>query len=32
VTFRVNKTTGKLVPTGQIVRVGSPVTIVFAGA
>jgi 6-phosphogluconolactonase (cycloisomerase 2 family) len=32
VTFRVNKTTGKLAPTGQIVKVGSPVTIVFAGA
>ena len=32
VTFRVNKATGKLAPTGQIVKVGSPVTIVFAGA
>jgi 6-phosphogluconolactonase (cycloisomerase 2 family) len=32
VTFRVNKTTGKLTPTGQIVKVRSPVTIVFAGA
>jgi hypothetical protein len=28
----VNKTTGKLAPTGQIVKVGSPVTIVFAAA
>lgn len=32
VTFRVNKTTGKVAPTGQVVNVGSPVTIVFAGA
>jgi 6-phosphogluconolactonase (cycloisomerase 2 family) len=32
VTFRVNQTTGKLAPTGQIVKVGSPVTIAFAAA
>jgi 6-phosphogluconolactonase (cycloisomerase 2 family) len=32
VTFRVNKATGKLAPTGQVIKVGSPVTIVFAGA
>jgi 6-phosphogluconolactonase len=32
VKFRINKTTGKLAPPGQIVKVGSPVTIVFAAA
>jgi hypothetical protein len=32
VTYRVNKTTGKLMPIGPIVKVGGPVTIVFAGA
>jgi 6-phosphogluconolactonase (cycloisomerase 2 family) len=29
VTFRVDQATGKLVPTGQVVKAGSPVTIVF---
>jgi 6-phosphogluconolactonase (cycloisomerase 2 family) len=29
-TFRVDQTTGELTPTGQIVRTGSPVSIVFA--
>ncbi len=32
VTFHVNKTTGKLTSTGQVVKVGTPVTIVFAAA
>src|SRR5215831_2884023 len=31
VTFRVDKTTGRLAPTGQVVKNASPVTIVFAG-
>ncbi len=30
VTFRVDQTTGGLTPTGQIIRTGSPVSIVFA--
>jgi 6-phosphogluconolactonase len=29
VMFRVNQTTGKLTPTGEIVKVASPSTIVF---
>jgi 6-phosphogluconolactonase len=32
VTFRVNQRNGRLSPTGQIVKVGSPCTIVFTGA
>ena len=32
VTFRVNQRNGRLTPTGQIVKVGSPCTIVFARA
>jgi 6-phosphogluconolactonase (cycloisomerase 2 family) len=32
VTFRVNQRNGRLTPTGQIVKVGSPCTIVFTGA
>jgi 6-phosphogluconolactonase (cycloisomerase 2 family) len=32
VTFRVDQATGKLTATGQIIKVGSPVSIVFAGA
>jgi 6-phosphogluconolactonase len=32
VTFRINQATGRLAPTSQIVKVGSPVSIVFAGA
>ncbi len=31
VTFRVDAGSGKLTPTGQVVKTGSPVTIVFAG-
>jgi len=31
VTFRVDKTTGRLAPTGQVIKNASPVTIVFAG-
>jgi 6-phosphogluconolactonase len=31
VTFRVDSSSGKLTPTGQVVKSGSPVTIVFAG-
>ena len=31
VTFRVDATTGKLTPTGQVIQNASPVTIVFAG-
>jgi 6-phosphogluconolactonase len=31
VTFKVDAASGKLTPTGQVVRNGSPVTIVFAG-
>jgi 6-phosphogluconolactonase len=31
VTFRVDRTSGKLTPTGQVIKNGSPVTIVFAG-
>jgi 6-phosphogluconolactonase len=31
VTFRVDASSGKLTPTGQVVKAGSPVTIVFAG-
>src|SRR6516225_9542151 len=30
-TFRVNGNSGKLTPTGQVIKNGSPVTIVFAG-
>jgi 6-phosphogluconolactonase (cycloisomerase 2 family) len=29
VIFRVNQTTGKLTPTGEVIKVGSPSTIVF---
>jgi 6-phosphogluconolactonase len=29
VIFRIDQTTGKLTPTGQIVKVASPTTIVF---
>jgi len=32
VTFRVNQRNGPLTPTGQIVKVGSPCSIVFARA
>ncbi len=32
VTFRVNQRNGRLSPTGQIIKVGSPCTIVFTGA
>jgi 6-phosphogluconolactonase len=31
VTFRVDGSSGKLTPTGQVIKNGSPVTIVFAG-
>ena len=31
VTFRVDRESGTLTPTGQIVETGSPVSIVFAG-
>src|SRR5262244_704230 len=31
VTFRVDGSSGRLTPTGQVVKNGSPVTIVFAG-
>jgi 6-phosphogluconolactonase len=31
VTFRVDGSSGKLTPTGQVIKSGSPVTIVFAG-
>ena len=31
VTFRVDGNSGKLTPTGQVIKNGSPVTIVFAG-
>ena len=31
VTFGVDKTTGRLAPTGQVIKNASPVTIVFAG-
>jgi 6-phosphogluconolactonase len=31
VTFRVDATSGTLAPTGQVVKIASPVTIVFAG-
>ena len=29
VTFRVDQATGKLAPTGEVVKTGSPVSIVF---
>jgi 6-phosphogluconolactonase (cycloisomerase 2 family) len=29
VTFRLDQSTGKLTPTGQVVKTGSPVCIVF---
>jgi 6-phosphogluconolactonase len=31
VTFRVDPVSGELAPTGQVIRIASPVTIVFAG-
>jgi 6-phosphogluconolactonase (cycloisomerase 2 family) len=31
VTFRVNPATGRLMPTGQVVKTGSPVGIIFVG-
>jgi 6-phosphogluconolactonase len=31
VTFRIDQATGKLAPTGQVVKTGNPVCIVFAG-
>ena len=31
VTFGVDAVSGKLAPTGQVIRIASPVTIVFAG-
>jgi 6-phosphogluconolactonase (cycloisomerase 2 family) len=30
VTFRVDPATGKLSPTGQIIKTGSPVCIIFS--
>ena len=30
VAFRVDETTGKLAPTGQVIKAGSPVCIAFA--
>jgi 6-phosphogluconolactonase (cycloisomerase 2 family) len=32
VTFRVDAASGRLTPTGQVVKNASPVTIVYAGA
>jgi len=32
VTFRVNRESGTLTPTGQVIETGSPVSIAFAGA
>ena len=32
VTFRVDQATGKLAPTGEVVKTGSPVSIVFRAA
>jgi len=30
VTFQINPKSGKLIPTGQVIKTGSPVCIVFA--